>query len=159
MCRTVLHVRTPAGRPPIRAWRRPTSDGPREVDDATYLRVVRSVHNSGLRKCRVGVHIRYVVDELGGDVSRIVYTNAARCQFPELPPAIPGASARKLALRSNPLTRIAPGRLASSRSAPTQRKRLTGQPSICADRGAHRAAQMNPLASAGAPLFRARRCR
>lgn len=96
-----------------RAWRS------RELDDDGYLDAVRAVYHAGLSRWRVGVHIRYVARVLGLTLQQVIYTNAARCQFPELPPAIPAASATKVRLQQLCLRRFPIARLARA-----------GQPSL-----------------------------
>jgi len=69
------------------------------LDDQGYLAASRSVYLAGLHGWPVGTHLRQVADALGLDVFDLVFTNAARCQVPELPPELPRASATKVALQ------------------------------------------------------------
>lgn len=77
-----------------RGWR----DG--VVDDEAYLAATRAVYTAGLAGWTVGKHLRFVLRTLGLDVSALAYVNAARCQYPEVPPVLPGAAATKLRLQA-----------------------------------------------------------
>lgn len=83
-----------------RAWR----DG--GMDDAEFLAATRRVYLAGLNGWAVGNHIRYVVAALGRDLLDVVFTNAARCQYPEIPPPLPRPAATKVALQHLCLARF-----------------------------------------------------
>lgn len=89
-----------------RGWR----DG--TVSDVEYLAETRAVYLAGLTAWTVGKHLRYALGVLGLDLRSIAYLNAARCQFPELPPALPGGSRIKPALQRLCLSRFPLGDLA-----------------------------------------------
>jgi hypothetical protein len=88
-----------------RGWR------DRQRSDSEYLAGVRQVYLAGLNGWRVGTHLRYALDVLGLDLSAIAYTNAARCQYPEIPPRLPRAAQTKLAVQAMCLRRFPIARL------------------------------------------------
>jgi hypothetical protein len=88
-----------------RGWR----DG--SVDDASYLAAVRRVYLAGLSGWRVGLHIGHVVEALGLDLLQVAYVNAARCQYPEVPPTMAAAPQIKVRLQRLCLQRFPVDRL------------------------------------------------
>ncbi len=85
----------------------------RMVSDETYLRSTRDVYLAGFAGWRVGVHISYAVAKLGLSLRGIAYTNAARCQFPEIFPRLPHPGRTKAALQRLCLQRFPLSRLTS----------------------------------------------
>jgi hypothetical protein len=76
------------------------------LDDQRYLGATRGVYLAGLHGWPVGTHFRHVAEALGLDVFDLVFINAARCQFPELPPELPQAAVTKVALQDLCLSRF-----------------------------------------------------
>ena len=90
-----------------RAWR----DG--KVDDQTYLSVVRQVYLIGLRGWPLGRQLRFTARRLGLSLEEATYVNAARCQYPEIPPALAAARLAKPALQRFCLERFPISRIVS----------------------------------------------
>jgi hypothetical protein len=83
-----------------RAWR----DG--LVDDQSYLTIVRDVYLIGLRGWPLGRQLRFAASRLGISLEEVTYLNAARCQYPEIPPALAQARLAKPALQRFCLSRF-----------------------------------------------------
>jgi hypothetical protein len=88
-----------------RSWR----DG--LVDDDTYLAIMRDVYLIGLNGWPLGRQVRFAATGLGLSLDKIAYVNAARCQYPEIPPALPDARLTKPALQRFCLDRFPISRL------------------------------------------------
>jgi hypothetical protein len=88
-----------------RGWR----DG--LVDDDTYLTAVRDVYLMGLHGWPLGRQVRFAAAGLGLSFDQIIYVNAARCQYPEIPPSLHGARLTKPALQRLCLDRFPVSRL------------------------------------------------
>jgi hypothetical protein len=88
-----------------RGWR----DG--LVDDVTYLTIVRDVYLMGLHGWPLGRQVRFAATGLGLSFDKVIYVNAARCQYPEIPPALHGARLTKPALQRLCLNRFPVSRL------------------------------------------------
>lgn len=69
------------------------SDG--AMTDSVYLGANRGAYSVGLRKWTVGSRVGAVLAALRTPVEAIAYTNAARCQYPEVPPVLPRAGETK----------------------------------------------------------------
>jgi hypothetical protein len=81
------------------------------VDDQTYLTVMRDVYLIGLRGWALGRQLRFAAASLGFSLEEVTYVNAARCQYPEIPPALPQArlvkpALQRFCLKRFPMTRI-----------------------------------------------------
>ena len=79
--------------------------------DDEYLAAVRAVYETGLARWTVGRHVRHVTTALGHSARQIAFTNAARCQFPEVPPPVPAAGRVKRQLQALCLQRFPVDRL------------------------------------------------
>lgn len=76
------------------------------VTDAAYLSATRNVYGAGLAGWTVGTHIRFAVAAFGLGTDSLVYLNAAKCQYPEIPPKLARTSSTKVALQRLCLARF-----------------------------------------------------
>ena len=81
------------------------------VDDETYLTIVRDVYLIGLNAWPLGRQVRFAALGLGLSFDKVTYVNAARCQYPEVPPALHTARLTKPALQRLCLDRFPISRL------------------------------------------------
>ena len=88
-----------------RSWR----DG--LVDDETYLTIMRDVYLMGFTGWPLGRQVRFVAAGLGLSFDIVAYVNAARCQYPEVPPALQASRLTKPALQRLCLDRFPVSRL------------------------------------------------
>ncbi len=116
-----------------------------EIDDADYLAATRTVYRAGLAGWTVGKHIRFAVTAFGLGTESLVYLNAARCQYPEIPPKLARASSTKVALQrlclarfplSDLVTALQPQAVLFSSTtafdlAVDVRGRIAGRPAVC----------------------------
>lgn len=89
------------------------------VSDAEYLSVVRRCYTHGLNRWTVGTNLGAALRLLGVGIEEICYTNAARCQYPEIEPKAPDAGAIKLRLVKLCLGRFPIAELAKADQAST----------------------------------------
>jgi hypothetical protein len=71
----------------------------RRVDDDTYLNISEEVYLAGMRRWAVGRQLRYLTAALGISLNQVAFVNAARCQYPEIPPALAKPKETKIALQ------------------------------------------------------------